>query len=154
MALACAMLSVFVVARRWAFIGEGIAHSGFGGAGTVWMLMLIFPSLSADGHEYLPYLGVVCFSIATAIGIGYFTRNGGTNSDAVIGIFLVASLAWGILAHIYLSPCPACRSRWLGYVSLRPDERHADVRGGGGAALSCGRRATFRIGSRDHRLLL
>ena len=26
-AIACAALSVFVVARRWAFIGEGIAHA-------------------------------------------------------------------------------------------------------------------------------
>ena len=32
--VACAMLSVFVILRRWAFIGEGIAHAGFGGAGT------------------------------------------------------------------------------------------------------------------------
>ena len=40
MAIACASLSVFVVARRWAFIGEGIAHSGFGGAGLAWLLML------------------------------------------------------------------------------------------------------------------
>jgi ABC-type Mn2+/Zn2+ transport system permease subunit len=35
LAIACATLSVFVISRRWAFIGEGISHSGFGGAGTV-----------------------------------------------------------------------------------------------------------------------
>jgi ABC-type Mn2+/Zn2+ transport system permease subunit len=102
MALSCAMLSVFVVSRRWAFIGEGIAHSGFGGAGTVWLLILIFPSLGNEGREWLPYVGVVVFCIATALGIGYFTRSGKINSDAAIGIFLVASLAWGILAqYIY-----------------------------------------------------
>ncbi|HET6250578.1 MAG TPA: metal ABC transporter permease [Tepidisphaeraceae bacterium] len=102
MALSCAVLSVFVVSRRWAFIGEGIAHSGFGGAGTVWLLILIFPSLGNEGREWLPYCGVVVFCIATAIGIGYFTRSGKINSDAAIGIFLVASLAWGILAqYIY-----------------------------------------------------
>ncbi len=102
-ALSCAVLSVFVVSRRWAFIGEGIAHSGFGGAGTVWLLILIFPSLGGDGREWIPYLGVVVFCLATALGIGYFTRNGRINSDAAIGIFLVASLAWGILAqNIYL----------------------------------------------------
>jgi ABC-type Mn2+/Zn2+ transport system permease subunit len=102
MALACAVLSVFVVSRRWAFIGEGIAHSGFGGAGTVWLLMLIFPALGAQGREWVPYVGVVVFCLATAMGIGYFTRTGKINSDAAIGIFLVASLAWGILAqYIY-----------------------------------------------------
>jgi manganese/iron transport system permease protein len=99
MALSCALLSVFVVSRRWAFIGEGIAHSGFGGAGTVWLLVLLFPSLGGEGREWVPYLGVVVFCIATALGIGYFTRSGRINSDAAIGIFLVASLAWGILAQ-------------------------------------------------------
>jgi manganese/iron transport system permease protein len=99
MALACAVLSVFVVSRRWAFIGEGIAHSGFGGAGTVWLLTLLFPALGAEGREWIPYIGVVVFCLATALGIGYFTRTGKINSDAAIGIFLVASLAWGILAQ-------------------------------------------------------
>jgi ABC-type Mn2+/Zn2+ transport system permease subunit len=99
MALACAVLSVFVVSRRWAFIGEGIAHSGFGGAGTVWLLTLLFPALGAEGREWIPYIGVVVFCLFTALGIGYFTRTGKINSDAAIGIFLVASLAWGILAQ-------------------------------------------------------
>lgn len=99
MAVACAMLSVFVVSRRWAFIGEGIAHSGFGGAGTVWLLALVFPSLGGPSREFVPYIGVVVFCLLTAIGIGYFTRSGKMNSDAAIGIFLVASLAWGILAQ-------------------------------------------------------
>jgi len=99
MALACAVLSVFVVSRRWAFIGEGIAHSGFGGAGSVWIATLIFPSLAGDRFLWLPYAGVVFFCLATGLAIGYFTRSGKVNSDAAIGIFLVASLAWGILAQ-------------------------------------------------------
>ncbi|HWE97865.1 MAG TPA: metal ABC transporter permease [Tepidisphaeraceae bacterium] len=99
MALACAVLSVFVVSRRWAFIGEGIAHSGFGGAGSVWLLALIFPTLRSEGYDWTPYAGVVVFCVLTAVGIGYFTRTGRVNSDAAIGIFLVASLAWGILAQ-------------------------------------------------------
>ncbi len=44
-AIACALLSLVVVSRRWAFIGEGIGHSGFGGAGTAWMLMCLSPAL-------------------------------------------------------------------------------------------------------------
>ena len=44
-AVACAMLSPYVIARRWAFLGEGISHSGFGGAGTAWMAASIFPAL-------------------------------------------------------------------------------------------------------------
>ena len=96
-AAACALLSVFVVSRRWAFIGEGIGHSGFGGAGTVWMLALAWPAL---GARWFVYAGVVVFCLATALGIAYLGRpRGGTNIDAVIGIFLVASVAWGFLAR-------------------------------------------------------
>jgi ABC-type Mn2+/Zn2+ transport system permease subunit len=100
MAAACAVLSVFVVARRWAFIGEGISHSGFGGAGTAWLLALMFPSIFERG--WVPYAGVVVFSLATALAIGYLTRRQRVDSDTAIGIFLVASLAWGFLAqHVY-----------------------------------------------------
>lgn len=95
--VACAVLSVFVVSRRWAFIGEGISHSGFGGAGTVWLLALLFPAV--DRANWAPYAGVIVFSVLTACAIAYFTRTGRINSDAVIGIFLAASLAWGILAQ-------------------------------------------------------
>ena len=100
-AVACAVLSVFVVSRRWAFIGEGISHSGFGGAGTVWLLALAFPALDAPGAVYA---GVVVFCLGAGWGIAYFSRAraGGvqrTNTDAVIGIFLVASVAWGFLAR-------------------------------------------------------
>ena len=96
-AVACALLSVFVVSRRWAFIGEGIGHSGFGGAGTAWLLALAFPALNTPS---IVYAGVVIFCLATALGIAYLGRpRGGTNIDAVIGIFLVASVAWGFLAQ-------------------------------------------------------
>jgi ABC-type Mn2+/Zn2+ transport system permease subunit len=99
-AVACAVLSVFVVSRRWAFIGEGISHSGFGGAGTVWLLALAFPALDA---LWAVYAGVVVFCLATGLGIAYFSRARGVapraNTDAVIGIFLVASVAWGFLGR-------------------------------------------------------
>src|SRR5258708_30991516 len=45
LAAPCAVLSVMVVSRRWAFIGEGISHSGFGGAGTASMLPPLLPRL-------------------------------------------------------------------------------------------------------------
>ena len=97
MAVACAVLSVFVVSRRWAFIGEGISHSGFGGAGTAWLLALAFPA--AFERPWVPYAGVVVFSLGTALAIGYLTRRQRVDSDTAIGIFLVASLAWGMLAQ-------------------------------------------------------
>jgi ABC-type Mn2+/Zn2+ transport system permease subunit len=96
---ACAVLSVPVVLRRWAFIGEGIGHSGFGGAGCAWMLAVVFPALD---NSWAPYVSVVIFCLATALTIGWFSRSDRVNADAVIGIFLVASMAWGFLAqHVY-----------------------------------------------------
>ena len=97
MAAACAVLSPFVVARRWAFIGEGISHSGFGGAGFAWLLMLIIPAL--DAHAWIPYAAVIVFCLATALAIGTITRGDRIAGDAAIGIFLVASLAFGFFAQ-------------------------------------------------------
>ncbi len=96
LSLACAVLSVIVVLRRWAFIGEGISHSGFGGAGTAWLAMLLLPALD---RPWVPYVSVVVFCIATAAAIGALSRGRGVQADAVIGIFMVASLAWGFLAQ-------------------------------------------------------
>ena len=97
LSIACAVLSVMVVSRRWAFIGEGISHSGFGGAGTAWVLALLFPAVF--DQPWMPYLCVVCFSLLTAIAIGYLSYRQRVNSDAAIGIFMVASLAWGFLGR-------------------------------------------------------
>ena len=99
MAVACATLSVFVVSRRWAFIGEGIGHSGLGGAGTAWLLALALPPGSVLERPWVPYVGVVVFSLVTAVAIGWLTRGRRVNSDTAIGIFMVASFAWGILAQ-------------------------------------------------------
>jgi ABC-type Mn2+/Zn2+ transport system permease subunit len=97
MAVACAALSVFVVARRWAFIGEGISHSGFGGAGLAWLLALLIPPLR--NLPWVSYAAVVIFCLATAIAIGYINRGSRVAGDAAIGIFLVASLGFGFLAR-------------------------------------------------------
>ncbi|HEX8524178.1 MAG TPA: metal ABC transporter permease [Tepidisphaeraceae bacterium] len=97
MAVACAGLSVVVVARRWAFIGEGIAHSGFGGAGVAWLVMLLAPRLT--NALWLPYLAIIVFCLLTALAIGYVSRSSRLSADTAIGIFMVASLAFGFLAQ-------------------------------------------------------
>jgi ABC-type Mn2+/Zn2+ transport system permease subunit len=99
MGTACATLSVIVVLRRWAFIGEGISHAGFGGIGTAWLLSVAFPVL---GQPTATYAIAILFCLATAVCIGYVTREHSNGekfgADTAIGIFLVASLAWGVLA--------------------------------------------------------
>jgi ABC-type Mn2+/Zn2+ transport system permease subunit len=98
MGVACSVLSVFVVLRRWAFIGEGIAHAGFGGAGTAWLLALLFPSATFLLHPAGIYAVAVVFCVLTAVAIGWVSREERVRTDSAIGIFLVASLAWGFIA--------------------------------------------------------
>lgn len=99
MGVACAVLSVFVVLRRWAFIGEGIAHAGFGGAGTAWLLALLFPSATFLMHPAGVFAVAVVFCLLTALAIGWVSREERVRVDTAIGIFLVTSLAWGFIAQ-------------------------------------------------------
>src|SRR3954471_16836203 len=98
LAIACATLSVIVVIRRWAFIGEGISHAGFGGVGTAWVLSLLIPSLGQEGAAYVV---AILFCLAMAMVIGWVSRRERLNADAAIGIVLVGSLAWGFVALAY-----------------------------------------------------
>src|SRR4029450_11740027 len=98
LAAACAVLSVLVVLRRWAFIGEGIAHAGFGGAGTAWALSLLFPAAAWLHHSAAIQAIAVLFFLAVALAIGFVPRHGDVDVNTAIGIFLVASLAWGFVA--------------------------------------------------------
>ena len=84
-----------MVLRRWAFIGEGISHAGFGGVGTAWLASLAIPAL---GSETAAYIVAVGFCILMALAIGWVSRRERLNADAAIGIVLVASLAWGFVA--------------------------------------------------------
>jgi ABC-type Mn2+/Zn2+ transport system permease subunit len=93
--IAAAVLSVFVVLRKWAYLGDGISHAGFGGVGTAVLISLAFPSLN-DGTPI--YLIASVFALATAGGIAWASRKKGVSGDVAIGIFVAAALAWGFVA--------------------------------------------------------
>jgi ABC-type Mn2+/Zn2+ transport system permease subunit len=96
LALACGMLSLVVLWRRWAFLGEGVAHAGFGGAGSAWLLAAMYPALD---RPVLVDAGVVIFCLVTALAIGVVHRSGKIHSDTAIGAFLAGTLAWGFLGQ-------------------------------------------------------
>lgn len=96
LALTCGLLSLIVVWRRWAFLGEGIAHAGFGGAGSAWLLAALFPSADRPG---LVDVMVVLACLLTAGAIGLVARSGRVHSDTAIGAFLAGTLAWGFLGQ-------------------------------------------------------
>jgi ABC-type Mn2+/Zn2+ transport system permease subunit len=101
-AIACAALSPLVVARRWAFVGEGVSHSGYGGAGVVWLVSLLMPGVPFLRSSGGVTIGVALFSLGTALMIGKMTRDkqlGFLGFDAAVGIVLTASLALGFIAR-------------------------------------------------------
>jgi ABC-type Mn2+/Zn2+ transport system permease subunit len=103
-ALACGLLSVFVVLKRLAFIGHGISHAAFGGVGVAAILGLATAGLGPGGVPTGSPLGfflvVGGFCLAAALFIGWITGRRGNSAvreDSVIGMTLVASMAVGAL---------------------------------------------------------
>jgi ABC-type Mn2+/Zn2+ transport system permease subunit len=93
--VAGAVLSVFVVLRRWAYLGDGIAHAAFGGIGTAVLLAIAFPSLNDGPPIFMIGAG---FALATAAAVAWISRRRAVSGDAAIGIFVAAALAWGFIA--------------------------------------------------------
>jgi len=83
-AISCSLLGVFLILRRYALIGDGIAHISFGGIATG-IIFNIFPFLSA-----------LLFSIIGAIGILHLSEKSKIYGDSAIGIISHASLGIGI----------------------------------------------------------
>lgn len=93
-ALVCSVLSVFVVLRRMTFIGQGISHSAFGGAGVALLLTLVLPGMRSPlARDAL----IAVFCVATALLIGWMARQRRVNEDSAIGICLVGAMAVGLL---------------------------------------------------------
>jgi len=81
----CSVLSVFVVLKRMAFIGQGISHAAFGGIA----LALLF-------NLDLFYTTAI-FCTLVAIGIGVTSRGSKISEDSSIGLFLTTSMALGVI---------------------------------------------------------
>jgi zinc transport system permease protein len=90
----CALLSVYVVLRRMALIAEGVSHAGFGGISVAVLAGYFVPALD-NGLWRQVITGVFC--LGTAMLMGYVTRRKRVSEDSAIGIFLVASVAFGML---------------------------------------------------------
>lgn len=103
----CSLLSVVVVLKRMAFIGQGVSHAGFGGLGVA--TVLGFTGLSAD-------LTVLGFCLGTALLIGCLVRSKRVEADTAIGILLVFAMAFGVAMYhlrVYLQQYPAYYE-WVG----------------------------------------
>jgi manganese/iron transport system permease protein len=81
----CAVLGVYVVLRRMAFIGDAMAHT-------------ILPGLViAYLQQVNLFFGAIVAGLATAVGIGWLSRRREIREDTAIGILFTGMFALGIL---------------------------------------------------------
>ncbi len=91
-ATVCSLLSVYVVLKRMAFVGQGISHSAFGGFA---LGVLLFGG--GAGAQTRVYLTALLFCVAVALMIGAVTRHSRISEDSAIGVFFVVSMALGVI---------------------------------------------------------
>ena len=80
----CGLLGVYIVLRRMAYIGHGLAHATFGGAVISYLMSFNF------------LLGASLWGFLSALLITFTVRRSVIHSDAAIGIITTASFALGV----------------------------------------------------------
>jgi manganese/iron transport system permease protein len=81
----CAVLGIYVVQRRMAFIGDAMAHTTLPG--------LVIAHLSGWSLS----LGALVAAVLTALGIGWISRKQRVKEDTAIGVVFTGMFALGIL---------------------------------------------------------
>jgi ABC-type Mn2+/Zn2+ transport system permease subunit len=83
--VACAVLGVFVILRGMAFVGDAIAHTVLPGIVAAFLM----------GANL--FLGALIAGVLTALGIGWFSKDGEIAEDTAIGVMFSGLFALGIL---------------------------------------------------------
>jgi len=84
-ALVCAWVGLFLILKKEAMIGDGIAHTAFGGI-ALGLLLGINPLLSA-----------LAVSILAVLGISYMRKKEMAQSDAAIAVMLALGFSAGLI---------------------------------------------------------
>ncbi len=84
-ALACAWVGLFLILRNEAMIGDGIAHTAFGG-----IALGLFLGVN-------PILTALLVSILAVLGISYMRRKGLAQSDSAIAVMLAVGFSTGLI---------------------------------------------------------
>lgn len=85
-AVLCGALSFFVVLRRLAFAGSGVAHAAFGGVAVATLAGLP------------PGPGALVAALVVAVATARASEASGVSEDAAIGVATVAAMAVGVVA--------------------------------------------------------
>jgi zinc transport system permease protein len=89
--VACGIIGAFVVVKKIVFISGGIAHASFGGVGLGYYLGIN------------PMLGVLPFSLLSALVMGTVSKKSKIPEDSAIGILWSLGMALGVI-FVYLTP--------------------------------------------------
>ena len=89
--IACGIVGAYIVARRLVFISGGITHASFGGLGLGFYLGMN------------PIVMALLFSIASAFGIEWVSRDGMVREDSAIAGVWSLGMALGVI-FIFLTP--------------------------------------------------
>lgn len=81
----CAVLGVYVVLRRMAFIGDALAHTALPGVVVAYL------------YGWNLFVGALVAGLLTALGIGWISRRATVREDTAIGVLFTAMFALGIL---------------------------------------------------------
>ena len=81
----CAMLGVYVVLRRMAFIGDALSHTVLPGLVVAYL------------NQWNLFGGAIVASVITALGIGWLSRRQALREDTAIGVLFTGMFALGIL---------------------------------------------------------
>jgi manganese/iron transport system permease protein len=82
--LLCSTMGTYVILRKLAFIGDGIAHASFAGIVIAYL----------RGANF--YVGAGIVAVLTALGIGFVHRRGRISLDTTIGVLFTGMFALGV----------------------------------------------------------
>ena len=82
---ACSWVGLFLILRRESMLGDGVAHTAFGGI-AIGLLLGISPLLAA-----------LAISILSVLGISYMKKKDLANSDAAIAVIMAMGFALGLI---------------------------------------------------------
>lgn len=83
--LTCAILGVYVVLRRMAFIGDALAHTVLPGVVIAYL------------NNWNLFVGAIIAGLVTALGISWMSRRDSVREDTAIGVLFTGMFALGIL---------------------------------------------------------
>lgn len=91
-AVPCALLSVFLVLKGWALMGDAMSHAVFPGVVLAWMLGLPLA------------VGAFVAGLFCAVATGYLKDNSRIKQDTVMGIVFSGMFAAGLILYIAVKP--------------------------------------------------